>query len=119
MKLVLVLLALVANVSSAVEISGSDYAGRHVRAIDRAIINNCGYFWDYVLVSSEAEVTQVDQGIRDVKYFSVISAVRRIDQGIWDNYKITVVSGYADMYDHAEKDWGVYTVKSVRCELVE
>ncbi len=117
MKLCLMLLALVSNLAFAVEIEGSEYSQRHNSIIERAITNNCGPFWDLVLVSSEEEVTQVDQGIRDVKYWTVISATRRIDQGVRDMYKVTVVSEYFDTYDHAEKDWGIFSVKSVRCEL--
>ncbi len=119
MKFCLMLLTLITNLAFAVEIEGSDYSKRHNTVLDRAIINKCGHFWDYVLVSSEEEVTQIDQGIRDVKFTTVLSAVRKIDQGIWDNYKITIVSDYADTYDHNEKDWGIYTVTSVRCELTE
>ncbi len=119
MKLMIMMLALITNLAFAVEIEGSDYSKRHIKALDRAIINNCGYLFDYVLVSSEEEVIQIDQGTRDVKYRTILSAVRRIDQGISDNYRISILSEYADHYDHVEKDWGSYSVQYVRCDLVD
>jgi len=118
MKLTLILLALVTSTSSFAKISNSSYESRHLNMIEKAITNECGLFYKLTQIESSEEIIQVDQGIRDVIYSTKIEAIDRIDQGVFDEYEVKVVSEYADMYDHSNQDWGVFSVTSVTCQML-
>lgn len=117
MKSMFAAFMILASVSSFASIRDSKYEARHIKAIKSAILENCGHLGELVEVSSKEEVIRIDQGIRDVRYSTVISGVLKIDQGIFDFYRITVSSYYSDSYDHQNRDWGSYSVESVKCEL--
>lgn len=117
MKTLTLSLALMISTASFASIRDSHYETRHVKAIETAIQKNCGKLKDLTQVSSASEVIQVDQGIRDVIYKTVLTGQKRIDQTLFDNYTITVISTYADAYDHNHRDWGIYGVDSVKCVM--
>lgn len=112
MKIILTALLLLSHTAFA-----SGYEARHLEIIKKAIFTNCGHMSDLTQISSSETVIIVDQGIRDVEYVTQFSGVQRIDQGVFDVYKITVNSSFADMYDHSSRNWGVYSVETVKCEL--
>ena len=117
MKTLTFALSLLVAQSSLAAIINSNYQSRHQQIIEKAIQTNCGFFRDLTQVSSKAKVIQIDQGIQDVQYTTVFSGVQRIDQGVFDTYKIIVESEYSDHYDHEARDWGHFSVTSVKCEL--
>lgn len=49
---------------------------------------------------------------------TILTGKQRMDQNIYDTFTISVESLYSDMYDHTNKDWGVYSVESVKCEML-
>lgn len=118
MKMLTVVAALVLSSSAFAKISNSTYENRHLNLIESAITKECGSFYRLTQIESSEEVIQVDQGIRDVIYTTTIEAIDRIDQGVFDEYEVKVVSEFADMYDHANQDWGVYSVTSVSCKML-
>ena len=109
-------LALLMSLTAQAEILSTKYEVNHVRAIESKIVEKCGYFKDLKEISSTEEVIVVDQGIRDVKYTTVLTGLQRLDQNIFDEYQIVVESEYADMYDHVNQTWGAYFVNSVSCQ---
>lgn len=117
MKAMFAAIMILTSLSSFASIRDSKYDARHIKAIKSAIQEKCGNIRDLAEVSSSEQVIRIDQGIRDVRYTTVISGVQRIDQGIFDYYRITVSSYYADSYDHEARDWGSYSVESLKCEL--
>lgn len=117
MKSLFLILALTSTKLSFASIADSKYEERHQLTIEKAITSGCGHFRDLVQVASSEEVIEVDQGIHDVKFKTILSGLQRLDQNIFDRYTITVESQYADMYDHESKNWGVYSVDSVFCQM--
>jgi hypothetical protein len=88
----------------------SNYEQRHQEVIEKAILRDCGLSGLVIQLSSDEEVINVDQGIRDVNYTTEIMVRVGLVQ-----HPVTVKSAYADMYDHANKNWGVYSVEQVSC----
>jgi hypothetical protein len=117
MKTTIIALSLLVSQVSFAAIINSTYAVRHQQVIKQAIERNCGFLGDLTQVSSKEKVIQIDQGIRDVHYTTVLSGFQLIDQGVFDDYRITIKSEYADHYDHDARDWGHFSVTSVKCEL--
>ena len=117
MKNAIMGLTLLISLSAQAGILSSTYEINHVNAIEAKITEKCGSFRDLKVVSSSEEVIVVDQGIRDVKYTTVLSGLQRMDQNIFDEYQIVVESEYADMYDHVNQTWGAYFVNSVTCQM--
>lgn len=117
MKKFLMIIALVASQSSIAAIIDSQLDARHAAVVETTITESCGYFRDLTLVQVESEAIRVDNGITDYNYNLVLTGMKRLDQNIFDKYTITVESSYADMYDHASRDWGVYSAKVLKCEM--
>jgi hypothetical protein len=117
MKTALFVFSMISFQVASAAIGGSDYHSRHQEIIEKFIRSECGIMRDLHQISSQEKVIVIDQGIRDVEYVTVLSGVQRIDQGIFDSYKIKVKSEFHDMYDHSSNDWGAYSVSSVTCEL--
>jgi hypothetical protein len=115
MKSMLFAALMILSQASFAAIIGSDYDSRHQNVIEKAVKSDCGYLRDLTYVSSKQVVVHVDQGIRDVNFTTILTGVSRIDQGVFDNYKVIVKSNYADMYDHSTANWGAYSVESVQC----
>lgn len=100
------------------EISRSAYDVRHQTMLEQAIFNACGTGYGHLTQLSTTETEHhVDQGIIDLYFTTELEMTVKIDQGIRDNYKITVQSAKYSAYDHNAKDWGIYAVESVVCEL--
>lgn len=117
MKKTLLILALTMTSTAFAAIPNSKYEDRHQVAIEKAISKNCGNFRDLVQVGSTEEVIMIDNGIRDIKYKTILTGLQRLDQNIFDSYTISVESNYADMYDHEAREWGAYSVDSVFCQM--
>ena len=117
MKKLLIGFIALTSVSAFASLSNTGYEARHITVVEKALEKNCGTFKNLELVAKSEEVIRVDQGIRDVYYTTVLTGDKRLDQNTFDTYEITIKSEYADMYDHTNKDWGVYSVTSVSCDL--
>ncbi len=93
---------------------------RHMDLIEKAVKEKCSLRRGSVKpISTKVTAHKIDQGITDYSYVTVVEATDRVDQGVTDLYLVEVKSDYADMYDHTNKDWGVYSVLSVgNCELL-
>jgi len=98
-------------------IINSNLSKRHQALIEAAIVSQCGHFKDLTEVKTTEVAIQVDQGIQDVNYSTLLTGLQRMDQNIFDRYEILVESNYADMYDHTAKDWGSFSVSKVACEM--
>lgn len=104
---------------SAFAIKNSQLHKRHQEVIKKAVIEKCSFRRaSFVEIKSDATPIRVDQGILDYNYITTFKVEDRIDQGVKDDYLVTVESHYYDSYDHNDKDWGSYAVSSVKCELI-
>lgn len=92
-----------------------ELAPRHVNMIEKAITSQCGFMYDLKLISTQEEILMNDNGNRVIGYVSTFSGFQPYDQNMVDRYSITVASTYADGYDHDARDWGLYSVDSVKC----
>lgn len=94
----------------------SNYDARHLSVIEEAISQQCTVNTDALIQKSDsAEVINVDQGIKDINFTTLLETQVRVDQNIFELKKIVVKSHYADMYDHQSQNWGFYSVESVNC----
>ncbi len=116
MKNSFITLALVFSLNSFASIA--DLETRHLILIKNTIQEKCGNFKNLVVTNVEKKEIYIDQGIVDAEYLVILNGEQRLDQNIFDPFKITVKSEYADMYDHSSKEWGAYFVKSVKCEML-
>ncbi len=91
-------------------ISGSAYEARHIQVIEKAIVEKCGLATHALAqLSSQETPVQVDNGIRDIYYATVLQTE--------NGTQIKVQSTYFDSYDHQDKTWGSYIVQDVTCNL--
>jgi hypothetical protein len=90
---------------------------RHSKMIEMAISSECGQMFSLDLINTKSTVLMSDNGNQIIGFISKFEGARRIDQGVFDYLEITVESTYADGYDHSARDWGLFSVDSVRCEL--
>ena len=114
MKSISILMVLLLSNTGFAAISESAYDLRHQSLIEQAVLT-CGYNGVVTQLSSEEVVVNIDQGIRDVYYTTVLSVKVGIDQYMYDEYRVSVKSEFADMYDHSAADWGVYSITSTNC----
>lgn len=103
----------------ALAISNSGLELRHQEAIRAAVKKQC-HLRKVSLneIKTEATPNRIDQGILDYDFISVLEAKNEFDQGQFDYYRVTVESHYSDAYDHDSRNWGLYHVSSVKCELI-
>lgn len=93
----------------------TNYDERHMAKIEQAIAKECFLRGEFVQVDSTVEEVRVDQGITDYNYQTTFEHRDWIDQGVFDDYIVEVVSHYGDSYDHNDRNWGSYYVSSVVC----
>lgn len=118
MKTMLSAALMILSTESFASIINSDYEKRHQQVIESAIASECQIIVkNLTQILSKEEVIRVDNGVEDIHFTTVLKGLRKIDQGVFDNYKITVKSTYSDSYDHNSGDWGAYTVQSIKCEM--
>lgn len=114
----LILVGLLLSQNSFAAIYHSNYEPRHLAVIEEAVGRLCGVSTEALIQTSESvETVKIDQGITDYNYTTALETQVRIDQNIFEVKKMIVKSHYADMYDHNAKDWGVYSVESVNCDI--
>ena len=116
-KLIIALSLVISQTTMAAITTGSDLEVRHLNVIEKAIVAECGNFFNLKQLSSVKELIKVDQGITDAKFETILEGKQKFDQFI-DKYVITVKSEYSDSYDHSTKEWGSYHVSSVNCAFV-
>lgn len=117
MKKIIILSGALISQTCFAAIGNSTYESSHNIAIEKEILKNCGDMNNLNLISFEKVEVRIDQGVRDFYFTSKIKANQEIDQGIVDNYLITVKSEYSDAYDFENARWGSYLVSSVDCQL--
>ncbi|MDD0852850.1 hypothetical protein HBN50_07075 [Halobacteriovorax sp. GB3] len=110
-------LALLISTSAFATVKNSSYAALHNKALVEAITNECNEMKDLTIVTTKEEIDQVDQGITDYYYTTVLTGKQRYDQNIFDKYTITVESSYLDGYDRSTGESGTYFVNSVKCSM--
>lgn len=115
MKFSFMILSSLFALSVSANLQNANYEDRHNKLIEKRIDSECGYMKDLELVNFSVKTIRIDQGITDREYTTILTGKQRMDQNIFDTYEIIVESTYSDMYDHANKDWGVYSVESVKC----
>lgn len=104
---------------SAFAIGNSTLDKRHQEVIKKAVAEKC-HLRKSTLKELNVVATphRVDQGITDFNYLITLKAIEVIDQGIRDEYLVTIKSSYADLFDHQNGEWGQYYVDSVKCDLL-
>ena len=117
MKFLSFFLASIITLSVSAKIQHAELETRHADLVEKSLTKACGNFRNLEVLSVETEIIRVDQGITDRNYKITLTGEQRMDQNIFDTYVISVESSYYDMYDHENKDWGAYSVKSVKCEM--
>lgn len=117
MKTLLSLSFLILSQTSQAALLNSVFEVRHSNSIESAIESHCGSFRNLSVVDSKQEIINVDNGIKDIKFTTILTGLQRLDQNIFDTYKIIVESTYSDMYDHQSQNWGFYSVDSVSCTM--
>lgn len=117
MKIVLLLLTVLATQMTSAEVRNSNYEARHLTLIEKSIQEKCGIPSELSQLSSTETIVNVDQGIQDVYFKTVLQGFMHVDQMLYDEYEITVESVLADMYDHDAQTWGTYSVEAVKCDM--
>ena len=115
MKKTLIIAALIVSQNLFAEVLQSNYDKIHLAAIEQEIESQCGRFSNLTQLDNSEKLIQIDNGIVDTEYTTVLSGYKRLDQNIFDLYTITVQSKKYDMYDHKTQTWGSYSVESVTC----
>lgn len=105
--------------SAYAEISNSSYDQRHQAMLEVAIFSACEVAHGRMeQVASQQIERRVDSGVTDVYFSTEIRLSVKVDQGVFDHYKVITRSIKSSAYDHDAKDWGIYSIESVRCELL-
>lgn len=105
-------------VSAQAEVSDSNYDSRHKGLLKIASLDACGvHRGNLTQLSSTVVARKVDQGITDYYFTTELELTVKIDQGMYDTYRVSVNSVLADGYDQVAKEWGIYSVESASCTL--
>ncbi len=91
---------------------------RHMSVITKTVAEKCYFSSKLTEVSTTVREDRVDQGVVDYYYSSEFTAVVRIDQGVFDTYRVEVESAIYSAYDHEARDWGLIAVESVKCTMI-
>jgi hypothetical protein len=107
MKAFIVSLLAVFSFSAMAEISNSELNPRHQKVIRTALVEKCDVpnAW-LIQVSNQTTAHRVDNGITDYTFETEIE--------VEGNGVVTVLSAYYDGFNHAEQNWGTYTVESIQ-----
>lgn len=115
MKFSLIFLVSFYALTVSANIQHNELEQRHATLIKTSLDEACGLFRNLEIVSVSVKDIHVDQGITDKNFTTILTGEQKMDQNIFDTYIIEVQSSYSDMYDHSNKDWGVFSVESVKC----
>lgn len=119
-SLVLLIATFGVAITAQAQIENSNYEQRHQTLLENKIYKTCEVAFGRIIQISEATIEdRVDQGVVDFYYTSEFELIVKYDQGVIDRYSVTTKSAKHDMYDHDLKDWGVYSVSSVNCKLLD
>ncbi len=114
-----VVILLASTIASADEIiKNSSFTEYQNQKVAQAILHECQIGDRLEVVSQEERIDRVDQGITDVYYTTKMTGIKFYDQGRYNDYKITVESVLFSGYNHNTKDWGTFSVLSVKCDLL-
>ncbi len=117
MKIALSLL--VAAFTFSVNAAPVKLSARHMKLIERAVAQKCYLHGELQLLENVETVDRIDQGVIDYYYASTFLTRQRVDQYIFDTYKVVVNSAIFSAYDHDAGDWGLIEVQSVSCKQVD
>lgn len=118
MKTILAVLMFSFALPSFADIYVSVLSQRHQAVIVKAVAEKCFLRGELNELRTEVRVDQVDQGVIDYYYTSEFKTYNRIDQGVFDEYKVVVESAVFSGYDHEAQDWGMISVQSVKCTMM-
>jgi hypothetical protein len=118
MKMILAILMLSIAMPSFATVIGSELSARHQAVIAKAVAEKCYLSGELTEVKTEVRVDRVDQGVIDYYYTSEFTTKQRLDQYIFDTYKVVVESAIFSAYDHQAQDWGIIEVQSVKCTMM-
>lgn len=111
----LILILSISQIVSA-EILHSNYEARHQELIEKAIAKECYLRIAKATQTENTVVTRkIDNGITDRTYTTSILVLAGVDEYHSEDWSVVITTQYADMYDHENKNWGVYSVESVKC----
>lgn len=117
MKTIVLAAALLLATSAQAEVLNSQYEARHQAMLKKASLEACQVNRGKLTqISSSVIADQVDQGITDYYFTTELELTVKIDQGVFDTYKVTAQTLLASAYDHDAKDWGIYSVQSITCQ---
>jgi hypothetical protein len=109
MKLLLIVLMSLFAISLQAKIIDSDYEAGHQGVIEKALYTSCGYHPSSVTqISSTTYVDEIDQGVRDTYYTTILEVKIKIDQNFYDVHNVEVKS---------MSIYSFYEVRSVQCQL--
>ncbi len=115
MKMLAVLFVLASAVFANAQIKNSTLEARHQQLIIEAVAAQCFNTRELTEVQTMKEEYQIDQGIVDITFTTILNYTSRVDNGLFDAYQAEVVSKYHTQYDHSARQWGAYSVESVKC----
>ncbi len=115
MKFIAIIALFVISTSAHAKIRGSYLEPHQQEIVAQAIQERCGFAGTMTQVSHEDSVEYIDQGISDIYMTSVIKVKVAIDQYNTETYKVSVKSALISAYDHKNKEWGIFSIKSVNC----
>ncbi len=109
MKLISIVLMTLFTLSSEAKIINSAYESDHQAVIEKALYTECGFHPTAVTqISSQVNVEEIDQGVRDTYYTTILEVKIKIDQNFYDVYTVQV---------NSMSTYSFYEVRSIKCQL--
>lgn len=98
---------------------GYELEKRHLSFVIEEVQKACGKIdkSQFQIVSHEKEIQKIDQGQWDAIYRTQLLYNVKVDQGVFDRVLVRLMVQYYDYYDHDKKDWGVYELLDIECEI--
>ncbi len=114
MKSLILFFTALMSFSSLATIQNSQLELRHQNLIEKSIMDHCQLSnGSIVEINTKTTAIKVDNGITDFKFETLLEVHQRVDQNLFDVYKVTVKSSYASGYDHSSQNWGTYLVDEI------
>lgn len=102
--------------ANTIYIQDSTYVERHQKLVYLAALESCKVNGGMAKqISSSEEIEQIDSGIFDSIFNTILELTVQIDNGVWDTYIVDIKSRKSDMYDHNYKDWWAYGIEETKC----
>ncbi len=103
---------LLLGASSQAGILNSNLNPRHQKAIEDAVLAQCGAInLNQVTLSSVVDPAELG----DEYFYIDLKGMVRYEQNLFEEVNIAVKSVMVSQYDHSAQEWGYFEVKSVTC----